>query len=138
MAKSKVIERDTGFRNFFNALKKDHRVVVDVGVFADSGQVSKAASHEFGVPGKLPQRSWLRSTFDENKPLLRREIRNIGFALVKSRTSKRKDLLELAEVFRKSVILRINKGIPGKPGGPVRYLRESGAFIRSIDAREDK
>lgn len=60
----------------FNRLKENCRklagqkIVVGIVGTADSEVLEIARSHEYGVPGKLPERSFIRKSFDEDKDKL--------------------------------------------------------------------
>ena len=60
----------------FNRLKENCRklegqkIVVGIVGKADSDVLKIAHAHEYGVPGKLPERSFIRKSFDEDKAKL--------------------------------------------------------------------
>lgn len=60
----------------FNRLKENCRklegqkIVVGIVGTADSEVLKIAHAHEYGVPGKLPERSFIRKSFDEDKEKL--------------------------------------------------------------------
>lgn len=62
-----VKTKDTGFRNYYDALKALGSAKVAVGLFADVGDevITKGVVNEFGS-GNIPERSFLRSTYNEN------------------------------------------------------------------------
>ena len=75
MTKSKIIDRDLGYKDIMKRLKGlDGEHIVEVGVPATAGQYEDGANqvlvasvNEFGSSdGRIPERSFLRSTVDEN------------------------------------------------------------------------
>ena len=60
----------------FNRLKENCRklegqkIVVGIVGKADSDVLKIAHAHEYGVPGKLPERSFIRASFDQDKDKL--------------------------------------------------------------------
>ena len=91
---SRVEEKDVGFNRIIRTLNKDlDGVVVKVGVQAKDKAVRRgkggsirntdqplaviAAIHEFGL-GDMPQRSFLRSAYDENLPMIDKMIQRVA------------------------------------------------------------
>ena len=78
-----------------------------------------AAVHEYGTKdGRIPERSFLRSTFDEELPYYKRTVDRMGEEMPKA---MKKGILEAAfvegelmligEEFRKDILDNINRGI---------------------------
>lgn len=91
---SRVEDKDLGLNRIIRTLNKDlDGVVVKVGVQAKDKAVRRgkggsirntdqplaviAAIHEFGV-GDMPQRSFLRSAYDENLPMIDKMIQRVA------------------------------------------------------------
>lgn len=91
---SKVEDKDLGLNRIIRTLNKDlDGVVVKVGVQAKNKAVRRgkggsirntdqplaaiAAIHEFGLGG-MPQRSFLRSAYDENLPMIDKMIQRVA------------------------------------------------------------
>ena len=91
---SRVEDKDLGFNRIIRTLNKDlDGVVVKVGVQAKDKAVRRgkggsirntdqplaviAAIHEFGL-GDMPQRSFLRSAYDENLPMIDKMIQRVA------------------------------------------------------------
>lgn len=91
---SRVEDKDLGFNHIIRTLNKDlDGVVVKVGVQAKDKAVRRgkggsirntdqplaviAAIHEFGL-GDMPQRSFLRSAYDENLPMIDKMIQRVA------------------------------------------------------------
>ena len=96
---SRVEDKDLGFNRIIRTLNKDlDGVVVKVGVQAkdkaarrgkdghiydtDQPLAVVAAIHEYGL-GKMPQRSFLRSAYDENKQTIDKMVDNIATGAIK-------------------------------------------------------
>ncbi len=89
MAKSEVIDRDKGMKALLQmtARMKAEKPYVVVGITGKSGGkphegaggmtiVDIGAVHEFGIPGKIPKRSFLRATIDQHDKKYRKYIVN--------------------------------------------------------------
>jgi len=64
-----VIDRDMGYDELMVRLAGMHSVSVTVGIDEPDDLVQIAAWNEFGTEdGHVPERSFLRSTLDENRP----------------------------------------------------------------------
>ena len=91
---SRVEDKDLGLNRIIRTLNKDlDGVVVKVGVQAKDKAVRRgkggsirntdqplaviAAIHEFGL-GDMPQRSFLRSAYDENRPMIDKMIQRVA------------------------------------------------------------
>lgn len=91
---SRVEDKDLGLNRIIRTLNKDlDGVVVKVGVQAKDKAVRRgkggsirntdqplaviAAIHEFGL-GDMPQRSFLRSAYDENLPMINKMIQRVA------------------------------------------------------------
>lgn len=91
---SRVEDKDLGLNRIIRTLNKDlDGVVVKVGVQAKDKAVRRgkggsirntdqplaviAATHEFGL-GDMPQRSFLRSAYDENLPVIDKMIQRVA------------------------------------------------------------
>ena len=81
MAKgAKTIDKDLGQKQIVRELKKAKGSFVTVGIHAKEHEYESGASvqmvgtvHEFGLPEKnIPERSFLRSTYDKNKEFWRK------------------------------------------------------------------
>lgn len=91
-----------------------------------------ALIHEFGA-GNVPQRSFIRSTFDENRQDMEKEI---GTILQRGSLTAKRVLAGLRKVgrsFRKKVIDKMDKGIAGDPEGPVRFLEDTRTLKNAIE-----
>lgn len=116
----RVRERDLGMKKILRTLKAGNDYRTKVGIQGTQGDairdgISNAqlgAVHEFGVPGRIPERSYMRSTFDALQKfylaILVRDLRLIGL----SSGSVRMTLDRLGERHLGDIVRRINAGIP--------------------------
>jgi hypothetical protein len=87
VAKSTVVDRDKGFKALMRMTErmKAEKPYVVVGITGKSGGkphedaegmtiVDIGAVHEFGIPGKIPERSFIRATVDEHGKKYRKYI----------------------------------------------------------------
>jgi hypothetical protein len=106
------------------------------------GDVSNAflgAIHEFGA-GHVPERSWLRSTFDNMQSNYQRDLDRIAGVFF-DRGHIQGELFVLGEEFRSDIIDTIRGGIPpglkeeslkGRPGEGSTPLWATGQMVNSI------
>lgn len=97
------------------------------------------AIHEFGR-GRVPERSFLRSTFDDNRSEYQRELDRIGGEFFDDGRIKG-ELMILGEEFRGDVVRTIQAGIPpglqpqslvDRPGSGTTPLWATGQLVNSI------
>jgi len=147
---TKVTERDTGW----NALKKSLRSFgnqkVSVGVrgtvdFSAPTTAALAAVHEFGShDGKIPERSFLRSTFDKNEKKYKKAAKALAVSAAKRKGSVNLSLL--GEVVRADVIDAIrNREIKQSLAasttarkGDAPALIDTGRLIQSIESKVER
>ena len=118
MIKTNFQVKDSGMKPFTDRVKKLHGSV-DIGVFGekDAEQVIIAAANEFGTDRagrghnvKIPQRSFLRSTLDEEKDDVRQKIDDAKVKVVTGKLSKKKFLSRLGLWFESKVREKILAG----------------------------
>ena len=118
MTKTTVQVKDSGMKPFTDRVKK-LLGSVDIGVFGekDAEQVIIAAANEFGTDKagrghnvKIPQRSFLRSTLDEEKDATRAMVDNAKVKVVTGKLSKKKFLSRLGLWFESKVREKILAG----------------------------
>lgn len=135
---SRVEDKDLGFNRIIRTLNKDlDGVVVKVGVQAKDKAVRRgkggsirntdqplaviAAIHEFGL-GDMPQRSFLRSAYDENLPMIDKMIQRVANGAVFGlRTNAA--LNQLGNVVQGMVQRKIVDG-PFVPNSPATIKRK--------------
>lgn len=135
---SRVEDKDLGLNRIIRTLNKDlDGVVVKVGVQAKDKAVRRgkggsirntdqplaaiAAIHEFGLGG-MPQRSFLRSAFDENKPMINKMGDHIVNSAIKG-ISTETALDQLGNVVQGMVQKKIVDG-PFVPNSPATIKRK--------------
>lgn len=156
--KSKVVDRDLGYMDLMKALDElDGTVVVEVGVprnaknYEDgANQVLIASVNEFGSEkAGVPERSFLRSTMDEQRDNFTKQITKLLGQVVDGRTTVRQALDRLgltavARVQRKIVQLddppnaeaTIKKKKSSNPLVDTGQLRQSIVHRVRIDGEE--
>lgn len=146
----KIKDVDHGYKEFqalIGVLRKNRASVV-VGITEAEGgkQHSEHASmseiatiHEFGLG--VPERSWLRGWFDENKEWIREEIKKATKAVLEGRITEDQALELLGQKFVGSIKERISGNAAGfKELSPITIARkgstvplvDEGRFIGSI------
>jgi hypothetical protein len=130
---SRVEDKDLGLNRIIRTLNKDlDGVVVKVGVQAKDKAVRRgkggsirntdqplaviAAIHEFGL-GDMPQRSFLRSAYDENLPMIDKMIQRVANGAVAG-LGTNAALNQLGNVVQGMVQRKIVDGpfVPNSPG----------------------
>jgi hypothetical protein len=126
MATGKVIDRDLGYKRISRQWKKLSRsaVFVDVGIQGPKASEPKrpksklnnveiATVDEFGSrDGRIPQRSFLRSTFDENQRKYKKLMKRAGERAVLDGVSVKAAFTIPGEAHRTDIIRKIDAGIP--------------------------
>lgn len=135
---SRVEDKDLGLNRIIRTLKKDlDGVVVKVGVQAKDKAVRRgkggsirntdqplaviAAIHEFGL-GDMPQRSFLRSAYDENLPVIDKMIQRVANGAVFG-LGTNAALNQLGNVVQGMVQRKIVDG-PFTPNSPATIKRK--------------
>lgn len=77
---SSTTDNDLGLKQFMRELEKAKRVVVEIGIHTDAKNEGESvaqygAYNEFGT-GNIPERSFMRSTFDENTQKISQDLNN--------------------------------------------------------------
>lgn len=135
---SRVEDKDLGFKRIIRTLNKDlDGVVVKVGVQSKDKAVRRgkggnirntdqplaviAAVHEFGLGG-MPQRSFLRSAYDENLPTIDKMIQRVANGAVFG-FGTNAALNQLGNVVQGMIQRKIVDG-PFKPNAPATIKRK--------------
>ena len=114
----KIIERDRGFKRIMRAIHaakgKSH---VSVGILQNEEKhegspytvAEIAAVHEFGSDdGKIPQRSFIRSTYDEQLQQNIKLVQALQKDVLLGKRSKQNALAYIGEVVSKQMVEKIN------------------------------
>lgn len=155
-------ERDTGWKDFqalVKSIKKDaHRI--KVGVLDDGGAGSEvrdggysnaeiAAIHEFGsADGRIPERSFIRSTFEANREKYQANLKTLLRQVLDGKQTIPNAFNLIGARIAADIKKRVTTGAPipppnapavaarkarlGKNGGVVRTLVDTGRMIASV------
>ena len=151
-ARIKIRDRDTGFKQFFNNIRNNGQGAVDVGVFADSPQIDKAIIHEFGAPrANIPQRSFIRGTFDEKKRDFTKFLKeSVAQNVVRLRSHNKRGLQKLGKRVQNFIVRRVKAGLikpaltaawaarKSREGYPTHPLERIGDMIADVEVRVRK
>jgi len=148
-----LTEKDNGWKAFRKSLASLGDLEVLVGIpgeinFSVPTQAAIGAVHEFGsVDGRVPERSFLRSTFDVNEQKYTKMLEEAVKKQVKTKTRDAGALFKLGEIARGDVINRIRKQeikqdlaestLKGK-APRTKALIDSGALVGSITSEVRK
>lgn len=149
---SRVEDKDLGLNRIIRTLNKDlDGVVVKVGVQAKDKAVRRgkggsirntdqplaviAAIHEFGL-GDMPQRSFLRSAYDENLPMIDKMIQRVANGAVFG-LGTNAALNQLGNVVQGMVQRKIVDG-PFVPNSPatIKRKKSSRPLIDTVHLRQ--
>lgn len=138
-----VKDIDKGFQHLVNRLQFDGQEV-RVGITAASGSAAAqgedslknltvldiAEFHEFGT-GTIPERSFIRAWFDENRDLVRKQITNILQAVVKGKYTRDQALNILGLTWAAGMQKRMADRIP--PELSPATIKAKGSDVPLID-----
>jgi hypothetical protein len=116
MPKGRVIDRDLGYKRITHRLVGMGNLGVSVGVQPgpwgnDEDLLTKAVVNEFGSEnGHVPERSYLRSTLDENQAKYARKLRTVVEQILDGRPEV-EALRELGKEVRDDVQRKIRSGV---------------------------
>ena len=139
MAGSRVIDKDMGYESFKRLLVAAQRIVVTVGPRGAAAQYG--TYNEFGVPSKnIPSRPFMRSTLDNNKKELARDLKRNIMRLAVARQSNPFPAFETTGIKLEGMIkkaIRNWKEPPNKPStvrkkGANNPLVDTGALMASV------
>jgi phage gpG-like protein len=91
-----------------------------------------AAVHEFGsTDGRIPSRSYLRSTYDENRRKYEQQITKGARETAGGKTTAKQTMFKAGETLRRDIISKIKAGIP--PPLSQRTIDAKGSSVPLID-----
>lgn len=148
----KVIDRDLGWAAIRRNLRQMDNVTTKVGLPAEGAvagegeatSMSEVATvgvvHEFGAPARnIPERSWLRSVYDENRNRLQRVKAKETGRVIDGKQDARQAIARVGGWFAAQVKAKIRKGpfAPLEPEtiarkGSTKPLIDTGQMIQSI------
>jgi len=152
---AKVKDIDKGFKALQMALFQEDKKAVDVGyfsgeIFEENGEdlASVARQNEFGIPGHIPERSFMRSTYDQNKDQIMKAYTLYFKAETKGLTTKA--FLKLGALvtgmIKKKIKTAKSWAVPNAPATIAAKTRagkvgdapliDTGQMMNSIDFRE--
>jgi hypothetical protein len=149
----KVIDR--GWNRLVKNLVRSPNVRSKVGVQGSEAEVARtggltnaglAAVHEFGSPARgIPERSFLRSTFDEKQKGYQKELDRIA-GMVLDGAALEGEMRLLGETYRSDIIGKIHSSIPPplspetieRKGGESTPLIDTGQLLNSISVVIEK
>lgn len=143
MSESRVIDVDHGLKKLVERMRKadDESAYVKVGIIdstsnrAAGGTLTNAqigAIHEFGSPAHgIPERSFLRATFDANKSKYRGQLRKLCELILDGKTDTQKGLALLGLGAAADVQNRIRAGI--SPANAESTIEQKGSTKPLVD-----
>lgn len=145
---ARITVRDLGWNRIARDATRTPVVRAKVGIQSPEAEVNRggitnaglAAVHEFGSPARgIPERSFMRSTFDENQLVYQKEMDRIAGAMLEG-AQLEGEMLLLGEQYRGDVIDKIHSNIPppladatvARKGGEATALIDTGQLLNSI------
>ncbi len=133
---------DKGYKALMSAFTGKRKTTITVGIHAADGSQPHAGGqfgetvadiatiHEFGAPG-IPQRSFLRAWFDENRQKTQEATKRMAQSVLKGKRTRADAVNILAQSFVAQIQRRIALGIP-PPNSP-RTIALKGSSKPLID-----
>lgn len=115
--KSEVVYTDRGWDRIAASISELHGAYVDIGVHSDAtGEhgvhvADKATANEFGTR-RIPERSFMRSTFDEQAAELGRLRARLVGGVIDGKLTARQAMGFLGEQHQQDVQAKIRSGVP--------------------------
>lgn len=125
MARGEVIERDLGYAKILANMAELDRTYVDVGIHHDAGVgedgmpiAEYAAYNEFGTSdGHVPERSFIRATFDEQVEKLNQTRGRLIRGVQDGKLDAQQAAGLLGEIHQRDIVRKIDSGVP-PPNAP--------------------
>jgi len=137
MARSDVIERDLGYVKILAEMAKLDGTYVDVGIHSDAGSTESgmaiaayAAFNEYGT-ATIPERSFMRSTFDETVGALNELKRRLVGGVQDGRLTADRAASFLGEFHQRDIQRKIGSNVP--PANAPSTIRMKGSSSTLID-----
>ncbi|MEO1268452.1 MAG: hypothetical protein AAFX99_10150 [Myxococcota bacterium] len=141
MTKVKIIERDLGWRAIRKRLSGGG-AGVEVGIF-DPEQASKAVFNEYGT-SDIPERSFLRATFDAQRPAMVRQLAKGASQVMEGKATLEQVLdgvgADLVEDIKRTIA---NMSSPPNAPGTINQkgandpLVDTGAMMAAVEHKVD-
>ena len=143
MAKN-VIDRDLVLKRIMRELQSAKNAFVDIGVHEGERNseglniAEYGAYNEFGT-SKIPERSFMRSTFDEKQSKIKADMDNQFALLIEGKNTAYRSLAYVGERHQQDIQAKIKSGIdPANAGstiaskGSSKTLIDTGSLVQSI------
>lgn len=120
---NKTIDKDLGFKKILSEMKKAEGSFVTIGIHQKEGEdeydngapiTLVGAVHEFGTDN-VPKRSWLRSTFDENRKDWMKLTKQLYDKVLTGKSTTEKVLQQLGIIIAEKVKAKFKSGDPNWP-----------------------
>lgn len=140
-----VTDKDMGLQRILREINEAKSAFVEVGIpegaQADGMTVAEyGAYNEFGT-SKIPERSFMRSTFDENVSKIQQDMQKQYDAVLAGNTTAYRALLTVGMKHAEQIKQKIRSGIApaNAPAtiarkGSAKTLIDTGAMVQSINA----
>lgn len=122
MANPRVIIRDRGLKRFMTQARQIHQSEISVGVHDNPEIVARAIANEYGTD-RIPERSFLRSTFDQEGFNIAARRSAAIRRIVEEGSSVREELRSIGAYLRDRIVAKINSGVP-PPNAPSTIRRK--------------
>lgn len=136
----RIVDKDTGLKQFKKAIKNFKGKVLKVGIFADSGKgkngeliVNRALANEYGT-SNIPERSFIRSTSDEKNQEWGKSIDKIVDRLLTEEVDVNQYLGLLGEKIVGDIKEKISSNMP--PLNSPATIKRKGSNKTLIDTGE--
>lgn len=136
-----VRDTDPGFRKAIRRMSKASDKQVAVGIMSNAGRSDTGASnaqigaiHEYGLGG-IPQRSFIRSTIDENGDAIFDMLKRSAPGIISGSLDDVAILSRIGLFVQGKIQQKIGSVIPAVPSGPPRTLLDTGQLRQSITFR---
>lgn len=147
-----IRDLDRGMSNIGKLVKQMQTTKIKVGIFSDATNSNDssteyvadyAIANEYGS-GDIPERSFLRSTIDEEGERWTKDLADAFMEIAKNGVVKEKELYKIGEQVRSDIVAKIDSDISPenapstkKKKGPTKTktLIDTGALRSSVEAR---
>lgn len=139
---NKTVDIDKGAKRILQDFKEANRSHVTIGVHEDAGEYTEesipvsvvATTNEFGSKdGRIPERSFMRSTIDENKNNLHENVKDLTWEILKRKLRVKNGLDKLGFKIQELIKGKILK-LTTPPNAPSTVERK-GSNNPLVDSR---
>lgn len=143
MAKN-VIDRDLGLKKIMRELQSAKNVFVTVGVHEGEQNSEGLSIAEYGAYNEygtsdIPERSFMRSTFDEKQAKIKRDMDSQFSSVVEGKSTVYRALQYIGERHQQDIQAKIKSGVNPENSpvtierkGSSKTLIDTGALVQSI------